>query len=265
MNGKKILKAVQHFTKRYVLLYEDRRNHHPANQKKFAMSVNLSRPYRVIAIVMIVGVAFSTLAWSGGHRPAEPAPQSGTDTMPSHHFKADRKASKPRHKKAEGRVARELDLRIDEEEPEVLVDADVMDDMDLHIDLEDLKGLNARIEADVLKNGDALKALKDFEVYDELEELERLNICDEDLEELKDLNIDEDIWNELHELKIEMDNLREEIDNEVSGKVDDYRIREEIRRVVEAVKMEIPRVRREVEKAMTAHWDDGRQYDRQWQ
>lgn len=263
MDGKKILTAVQHFTKRYVLLYEDCRKC-PANQNKFAMSVNLSRPYRVIAIVIIVGVAFSTLAWSGGQR-SLPAAQPGMDTIPSHHLKKEQKASKLRHRKPEGRVARELDLRIDEEEPEVLVDADVADDMDIHIDLRDLKGLNARIEADVLKNMDALNALKDAEAPDELEELDRLSICDEDLEELRDLHIDEDIWNELHELKIEMDNLREEIDDELSGKIDDYRIREQVRRVVDAVKMEIPRVRREVEKAMASHWDDGRQFPRDWQ
>ncbi|MBN9379856.1 MAG: hypothetical protein J0H74_03765 [Chitinophagaceae bacterium] len=226
------------------------------------MSVNLSRTNRVIVGVMIVGVVFSTLAWSGGHH-AAPAAQPGRDTTPSHQPGPDRKAAKPRHKTAEGRVARELDLRIDEEQPEFLVDIDGPDDMDLHLDLEDLKGLNARIEADVLKNMDVRKALKeDPQDLDALEELDRLAICDEDLEELKDLNIDEDIWNELQELKTEMDGLREEIDNEVSGKVDDDRVREAVRHVVEAVKMEIPRVRREVEKAMAAYRD--RDY-RKWQ
>jgi len=228
------------------------------------MSVNLSRPYRVIAIVIIVGVAFSTLAWSGGHH-SGPTAQPGTDTIPSHHPGEDRKTSKPRHNKTpEGRVARELSLlRVDEEAPDVGVNTDALDDMDIHIDLDDLKGLNARIEADVLKNADALKALGDLGITDELEELDRLNICDEDLDDLKNLNIDEDIWNELHELKIEMDNLREEIDDEVSGKVDDYRVREQVRRVVEAVKMEIPRVRREVEKAMSSHREE--EDHRQWQ
>ena len=67
------------------------------------MSVNLSRPYRVIAIVIIVGVAFSTLAWSGGHH-SGPTAQPGTDTIPSHHPGEDRKTSKPRHNKTpEGR------------------------------------------------------------------------------------------------------------------------------------------------------------------
>lgn len=114
------------------------------------MSVNLSRPYRVIVVVIIVGVAFSTLAWSGGHR-TEPAVQPAGDTIPSHEPGMDRGAAKPRHQTAEGRVARELDLRIDEEEPELLIDIDSPEDMDIHLDLEDLKGLNARIEADVLK------------------------------------------------------------------------------------------------------------------
>lgn len=227
------------------------------------MSVNLSRAYRVIAVVIIVGVAFSTLAWSGGHR-AETAAQPDRDTIPSHHKpRQDRKASKPRHTVPEGRVARELDLRIDEEEPAYLTGIDGPDDMDFRLNLEDLKGLNARIEADVLKNADVWKTLEDLKDLDALEELDRLAIHDEDLEELKDLNIDEDIWNELHDLKIEMDALREELGNKVSGKVDDDRIQTAVRRVVEAVKMEIPRVRREVEKAIAAY--QGRDGQQQWQ
>jgi len=224
------------------------------------MSVNLSRPYRVTAIVVIVGVAFSTLAWSGDRR-FRPASQPGTDTIPSRHPAKDRKAVKPVHKKPEGRVARELDLRIDAEEPDVMVDADDWGDMDIHLDLEDLKGLNARIEADVLKNIEGLKALDDLRDMNALEELHNMSICDEDLEELKDLNIDEDIWNELRELKMEMDELREEIDNDLSGKIDDDRVRDEVRRVVDAVKLEIPRVRREVEKAMSSY----REGKSQWQ
>lgn len=227
------------------------------------MSVNLSRTYRVIAVVMIVGVAFSTLAWSGSHR-AETAAQPDRDTIPSHHKpRQERKASKPRHRAPEGRVARELDLRIDEEEPSYLTGIDGLDSMDVRLNLEDLKGLNARIEADVLKNADVWKTLEDLRDLEALDELDRLTIHDEDLEELKDLNINEDIWNELHELKIEMDELREELGNQISGKVDDERIQAAVRRVVEAVKMEIPRVRREVEKALAAYRDrDGQQ---QWQ
>ena len=224
------------------------------------MSVNLSRTYRVIAVVIIVGVAFSTLAWSGGHRTGTAA-QPDRDTIPSHHKpRQEGKASKPRHRMPEGRVARELDLRIDEEEPMYLAGMDGLDDMDVHLNLEDLKGLNARIEADVLKNADVWKTLEGLRGLDELD---RLAIHDEDLEELKDLNIDEDILNELHDLKKEMDELREELGDKVSGKVDDERIQAAVRRVVEAVKMEIPRVRREVEKAIASYQDQDGQ--RQWQ
>jgi hypothetical protein len=223
------------------------------------MSVNLPRTYRVIMIVIVVGVAFSTLAWSGGNR-LQPVSKPCTDTIPAHHNKQDRKAVKHGHRQEEGRVARELDLRIDAEEPETLYETDLSGDVDIHIDLEDLKGLNARIEADVFKNADVWKTLEAMKDLDALEELDCIKIDEDDLRELKDLNIDEDIWNELRDLKVEMDDLREELDNDLTGKMNDYRVREEIRRVVEAVKMEIPRVRREVEKALQPY-----QESQQWQ
>jgi hypothetical protein len=222
------------------------------------MSVNLSRTYRVIVIVIVVGVAFSALAWSGGNR-LPPVSGPRLDTIPSHR-KQDRKMAKPGYKKEEGRVARELDLRIDAEEPETFYETDLLGDMDISIDLESLKGLNARIEADVLKNADVWKTLEGMKDQDALEELECVRIDEDDLRELKDLNIDEEIWNELRDLKLEMDDLREELDAEMSGKVDDYRVQAEVRRVVEAVKMEIPRVRREVEKALQPY-----QESQQWQ
>ena len=244
------------------------------------MSVNLPRTYRVILVIAIVGVAFSTLAWSGdnGHtstiRPL-------ADTIPSRHPKQDKKAVKPAHKAEEGRVARELDLRIDAEEPvEWNAGAEVLDDMDIRFNLDDLKGLNARIEADVLKNMDAWKSLEALRELDVLDELNSVEINEDALQELKDMKIDEDIWNELRELKTEMDDLRDEINEDVSGKIDDYRIREvtkrsegygrggacrsrydeALRRVVEAVQSEIPRVRREVEKAMEACRNEGRRW-----
>jgi hypothetical protein len=224
------------------------------------MSVNLPRTYRVILVIAIVGVAFSTLAWSGdnGHLSTSlPA----LDTIPAPHPRQDRKAVKPARKAEEGRVARELDLRIDAEEPGEWTDiAEVSDDMDIRLNLDDLKGLNARIEADVLKNMDAWRSLEALRELDALDELNSVEIDENALQELKDMKIDGDIWNELRELKTEMDDLRDEINEDVSGKIDDYRIREEVRRVVEAVQSEIPRVRREVEKAMEACRDGGKQW-----
>jgi hypothetical protein len=211
-------------------------------------------------VIAIVGVAFSTLAWSGdnGHLSTSlPA----LDTIPAGHPKQDRKAAKPARKAEEGRVARELDLRIDAEEPGEWTDiVEVPEDMDIRLNLDDLKGLNARIEADVLKNVDAWRSLEALKELDALDELNSVEIDENALQELKDMKIDGDIWNELRELKTEMDDLRDEINEDVSGKIDDYRIREEVRRVVEAVQNEIPRVRREVEKAMEACRNDGRQW-----
>ncbi|MDO6428970.1 hypothetical protein Q4E93_00125 [Flavitalea sp. BT771] len=224
------------------------------------MSVNLPRTYRVILVIAIVGVAFSTLAWSGDNSHTS-TPRPALDTIPARHPKQDKKAAKPARKAEEGRVARELDLRIDAEEPdEWMAGAEVLDDMDVRFNLDDLKGLNARIEADVLKNVDAWKSLEFLKEPDALEELNSVEIDENALQELKDMNIDEDIWNELRELKSEMDYLRDEINEDVSGKIEDYRIREEVRRVVEAVQSEIPRVRREVEKAMEACRDGGKQW-----
>jgi hypothetical protein len=244
------------------------------------MSVNLPRTYRVILVISIVGVAFSTLAWSGDNvRVSTPRP--APDTIPARHPRQDRKAAKPARKAEEGRVARELDLRIDAEEPSEWVgDVELPDDMDIRLNLDELKGLNARIEADVLKSVGAWKSLEALKELDALDELNSVEIDDNTLQELKDMKIDDDIWNELHDLKIEMDDLRDEINEDVSGKIDDYRVRdnrapegygrggayrssydEAVRRVVAAVQSEIPRVRREVEKAMKSFELPATSYD----
>src|SRR5438128_2742749 len=104
------------------------------------MSVNLSRPDRVIVIMAIIGIAFSTLGWSGDLR--TPASKPGLDTIPSRRHGQGRAQVKPDHKKEEGRVARELDLRLDVEEakePEELPHAlmvDVPVDMNMDLDMD---------------------------------------------------------------------------------------------------------------------------------
>jgi hypothetical protein len=231
------------------------------------MSVNLSRSDRVIIMVAIIGVALSTLGWSGDLR-LTPASRPGQDTIPSRHPGEDRRTEKPAtHEKGEGRVARELDLRLDLEEPEELPHALMVDvpvdpdlDVDLALDMEGLKGLNARIEADVMKNVEAWKH-QELAEPDALEVLQGMEIDEDALQILKDLNIDEDMWNELRELKIEMDYLKEDIDSDISKYFSDPRVHAEVERVIEAVKEEIPRMRREVERAMQS-WHDSR---KQWQ
>jgi len=223
------------------------------------MSVNLSPAYRVIIIVVIAGTAFSTLAWSGGSSKTVISAVHGQDTMPAPRIQRHQRVVKPRHNIEQGRVARELDLRLDMASPEDLMELDP-EDLNIDADLSSLQRLNARIEADVLKNGNLWATLESLKDMDALLELDRMNIDEQDLRDLKEMNIDEDIWMELQGLKEQMDNLKEELENDADRWVDDYRIHEEVRRMVEAVKMEIPRVRREVEKAMASYGDS-----RKWQ
>ncbi len=224
------------------------------------MSVNLSPAYRVLVIVVAVGVAFSTLAWSGGSsKPAISAVPGSKDTMPAPRVQRHERVAKPRHRIEQGRVARELDLRMDMESPEETMALDP-EDLDVEVNLSSLQRLNARIEADVLKNGNLWKTLEALKDMDALEELDRMNIGEQDMQDLKEMNIDEDIWLELQDLKEQIDNLKEELENDADRWVEDYRIHEEVRRMVEAVKMEIPRVRREVEKAMASYGES-----REWQ
>jgi len=217
------------------------------------MSVNLSPVYRVIIVVVAVGTAFSTLAWSGGsNKPAIPSvPRQ--DTMPAPPKTDRHQAIKPRHKAEQGRVARELDLRMDVEVPEesLTLDLPEEEEIDIDVDLASLQRLNARIEADVLKNGNVWATLEALKDMDALQELDRMNIDQQDLEDLKELNIDEDILNEVQNLKEQMDGLHEVLSNDDDRWWNDARIHEEVRRVMEAVRMEIPRVRREVEKAIS--------------
>jgi hypothetical protein len=237
------------------------------------MSVNHSPQHRVITTVVAIGVAFSTLAWSGDNKLNHPS-RTGIDTIPSR-VHADKKVLKHRRGAEEGRVARELDLRMDmEEEPlPELPETDLLSDLDISVDLEALKGLNARIEADILRDMDAwnnLDALKGLDILersglqeeqDALDQLKDMGIEEEDLQELKDLNIDEEIWNELKDLKEEMDDVRNEIEEDRAKGVDEYRVQEEAERVMDAVRAEIPRVRREVERALQDYRDsEGRQW-----
>ncbi|HEY4208384.1 MAG TPA: hypothetical protein VGM31_16275 [Puia sp.] len=234
------------------------------------MSVNLPPQYRVIAIVVVFGVAFSTLAWSGDNRLYLPS-IPGSDTIPSHP-KPGKKPLKPRKKVEEGRVARELDLRMDVDDMDMPepTELDALSERDIPVDMDAWRGLNARIEADVLKNVDAwnnLDALKELDFpgrdgLDALDELKDMVIEDEDLQALKELNIDDEIWNELKYLKETMDDLRNDIEEERTKGADEYRVRQEVQKIIEAVRAEIPRVRKEVERAMR-EYKDGQ--GRQWQ
>ena len=215
------------------------------------MSVNLSPAYRVIVIVAAVGIAFSTLAWSGGSSKPVISAIPGRDTTPAPRQERRQQAIKPRQKAEQGRVARELDLRLDMETPEESMVLELPEvDIEVAMDLQDLQRLNARIEADVLKNGNPWKTLEVLKDMDALEELDRLSIDEEDLQQLKDINIDEDIFIELQDLKERMDGLRQELDGDADRWWNDARVHEEVRKVMEAVRMEIPRVRRAVEKAL---------------
>jgi len=190
---------------------------------------------------MIVGVAFSTLAWSG-ETSLKPKPRPGKDTIPTRSQSQDRKVPKPRHRVEEGRMARELDLRIDAEEPDSLYElaggADMLNNMDIDVHLPDLTDLAV------------------------LNQLDKLGLDDESLQELKDLNIDEDVWNELKDLKIAMDAVKEDMHRALAGKVSDYRVEQEVQKIAEAVRREMPCVRREIEKAMRASQDS---QPKQWQ
>ncbi len=242
-----------------------------ANQKKFAMSVYLPPKYRVIAIIMVAGIAFVALAWTGDNRLA-PLSIPGSDTVPSPQRPA-KKAPKPK-KRAEGRVARQLDLRIDVEDtlgmPDIpeMPELNKLNDLDMSFDLDALKGLNAQVEGDVLKNMDAwnnLDALKELDFRDmvsvnDLDELKGMFIEEEDLQTLKDLNIDDDTWNELRGLKDQMDDLREQLEEDRANGVSEYRLHREVDAIMEAVRAEMPRVRREVQKAVEEYRDP-----RKWQ
>ncbi len=156
------------------------------------------------------------------------------------------KCEKVQWKVEEGRTARELDLRIDEEEPEAAIDSEICVNLDV------LKGENVRIEADEWTNLDAWKESETLNDKDALEELNEIGLNEEALETLKELNIDEDLWNELNDLKVEMDALRNELEKQRARGVDDYRMHESVKRVLEAVRMEMPRVRKEVERTLRA-------------
>ncbi|HVU54618.1 MAG TPA: hypothetical protein VHD83_06155 [Puia sp.] len=233
------------------------------------MSVNLLPQYRVIAIAAVVSIAFSALAWSGDNRLRPPSIQVA-DSVPVR-TRPVKKAPKPKQRVEEGRMARELDLRMDVNDMEgipEMPEPGALGDLDAPIDLDALKGLNAQVEADVLKNMDAwnnLDALKELDLsgrmdWDALDELKDINIEEEDLDALKDLNIDEDIWNELRDLKQRMDDLREELEQDRANGINDYRLHREAEAIMEAVQAEIPRVRKEVQKAMQEYSDSRRRW-----
>jgi len=216
------------------------------------MSVNLLPQYRVIAIVVVVSIAFSALAWSGGNR-LQPASAQGLDSVPSHP-RPPKKAPKRKKQAEEGRVARELDLRMDIDDTEGMPQLREMDaadnlniDLDMPaIDLEALKGFNAHF---------GLPPIPGRIDMDELDELKDMVIAEDDLQTLKDLNIDEEIWNELRNLKEQMDDLRSELEEDQAKGINDYRLHREAEAIIEAVRAEMPRVRREVQKALQEYND----------
>ncbi|HEY4206947.1 MAG TPA: hypothetical protein VGM31_09045, partial [Puia sp.] len=159
------------------------------------MSVNLPLKYRVLAIVVVLSTAFLALAWTGDNHLA-PGSIHRLDTVPSRHPSA-KKAPRPKKHAPEGRVARDLDLRMDVEDSEgmpEMPELGALNDFDLSKDMDAFKGLNAQVEGDVLKNMDAwnnLDALKELDIpgsmgLDALDELKDINIEEEDLEALKD-------------------------------------------------------------------------------
>jgi len=211
------------------------------------MSVNLLPKYRVIAIAAVVCIAFSTLAWSGGNRLKPPSVQ-GLDSVPSHPRPA-KKAPKRKKHVEEGRVARELDLRMDVDDtegmpelPELNAPYNLDIDMDMPtMDMDALKDLNAQF---------GLPPVPDRIDINALDELNDMVIGDGDLQTLKDLNINEEIWNELRALKEQMDDLRSELEEDQAKGINDYRLRREADAIMEAVRAEMPRVRREVQKVL---------------
>jgi len=216
------------------------------------MSVNLLPKYRVIAIIVAVGLAFSALAWSDDNHLRPPSTQ-GLDSIPTHP-RPPKKAPKRKKHAEEGRVARELDLRLDVDDVEAMpelreLDApdDLVNDMDISIDLESLNDLNAQFGP---------PPIPDRIDLDALDELKDMVIEEEDLQTLKDLNIDEEIWNKLKALKEQMDDLRSELEEDQAKRViSDYRLRREAEAIMEAVRAEIPMVRREVQKALQEYSD----------
>jgi len=218
------------------------------------MSVNLLPKYRVIAIAAVVCIAFSTLAFSGGRR-LEPTSARVLDSVPAHPRPA-KKAPKRKKHVEEGRAARELDLRMDVDDTEGMPDLpglDALYDLDMPIDMDGLKDLNAQF---------GLPPVPDRIDMDALDELNDMVIGDEDLQTLKDLNIDEDVWNELRALKEQMDDLRSQLeDDHDKGIISDYRLDREAEAIIEAVRAEMPRVRREVQKALQEYKDkEGRSW-----
>jgi hypothetical protein len=205
------------------------------------MSVNLLPKYRVIAIVVVVTIAFSALAWTGD-RSMRPLSVQGSDSIPSRP-RPSKKA--PKHKKQveEGRVARELDLRMDVDDTEgtpELPEADAADAMDMVMDI-DLDMPSAQL---------GIPPIPERIDLDALDELNEMVIEDEDLQTLKDLNIDDAIWNELKALKEQMDDLRSQLEDDQAKGISDYRVQREAEAVIEVIQAEIPRVRREVQKAL---------------
>ncbi|HEY8969686.1 MAG TPA: hypothetical protein VIM64_11345, partial [Puia sp.] len=100
------------------------------------MSVNLLPQYRVIAIVVVVSIAFSALAWSGGNR-LRPASAQDLDSVPSR-SRPPKRAPKRKKQVEEGRVARELDLRMDIDDTEgmpQLREPDAADNLDIDLDM----------------------------------------------------------------------------------------------------------------------------------
>lgn len=179
----------------------------------------------------------------------EPSSVQVSDSVPSHPSLA-KKAPKRRKHAEEGRVARELDLRMDVDDTEGMpglpeLDAPNIIDIELDIptvDLDGLKGPNAQF---------GLPPVLDRMDIGALDELNDMVIGDEDLETLKDLNIDEDVWNELRTLKEQMDDLRSELEEDRDkGMISNYRLNREAEAIIEAVRAEMPRVRREVQKAL---------------
>jgi len=218
------------------------------------MSVNLLPKYRVIAIIVVVCIAFSAVAWSGDRR-VRPTSAQCLDTVPSHPRPPEKAPKRKKHAE-EGRVARELDLRMDVDDTEGMPEIQELDapnnlDIDLDmpsIDLDALNGLGAQF------GPPPFPGRLDIDL-DALDELKDMVIEDEDLQTLKDLNIDEDIWNELRALKEQMDDLRSKLEDDQAKGISDYRLRREVDAIIEAVQAEIPRVRREVQKALQEYSD----------
>jgi hypothetical protein len=199
------------------------------------MSVNLLPKYRVLAFVAVVGIASTALAWSGDHRVQLPYFQ-GRDTMPTSNHTLTKK---PGHKKSakEGRVARELDLRMD---------------------VEDIPGLP---EMDDMPGIPEMDTQGDMDIQIDLDALKSMSIAEEDLKVLKDLNIDDEIWNELKDLKVQMDELCTDLEEEQLNGINNYRLQMETDAIIDAMRAEIPKVRREVQKALQEYEDsDGRDW-----